>query len=49
MARQINESDWKVFRELLYAIAPERFCRQVIEEVQSTQQILVAAAITTVT
>jgi hypothetical protein len=34
MAREIEESDWKVFREL-HGIALERFCRQVIEEVQS--------------
>ena len=34
MARQINESDWKVFRDL-HGIALERFCQRVIEEVQA--------------
>jgi hypothetical protein len=34
MTRQIKESDWKVFREL-HGIALERFCRRVIEELQS--------------
>src|SRR5688572_7115856 len=35
MTRQINESDWKIFREL-HGIAIERFCQRAIEEVQST-------------
>jgi hypothetical protein len=35
MAREIKESDWKLFRRL-HAIALERFCQRVIEEVQST-------------
>ncbi len=34
MAREIKESDWKVFRRL-HGIALERFCQRVIEEVQS--------------
>jgi hypothetical protein len=34
MARQIKESDWKVFRRL-HGIALERFCQRVIEEIRS--------------
>jgi hypothetical protein len=34
MTREIKESDWKVFRRF-HAIALERFCRRVIEEVRS--------------
>jgi hypothetical protein len=34
MAREIKESDWKLFRRL-HAIALERFCQRVIEEVGS--------------
>ena len=32
MTRQIQESDWKIFRRL-HQVALERFCRQVIEEI----------------
>jgi hypothetical protein len=32
MTREIKESDWKLFRRL-HAVALERFCRQVIEEI----------------
>ena len=32
MAREINESDWKLFRRL-QPVALERFCKQVIEEI----------------
>lgn len=35
MTRQIQESDWKIFRRL-HGVALERFCRQVIEEVNRT-------------
>ena len=35
MTLRINESDWKVLREL-HGIALERFCQRVIEEVEST-------------
>ena len=34
MAREIKESDWKVFRRL-HSIALERFCQRVIEEIRS--------------
>jgi hypothetical protein len=34
MAREIKESDWKLFRRL-HAIALERFCQRVIEEIRS--------------
>jgi hypothetical protein len=34
MAREIKESDWKLFRRL-HGIALERFCQRVIEEVRS--------------
>ena len=34
MAREIKESDWKLFRRL-HAIALERFCQRIIEEVGS--------------
>jgi hypothetical protein len=34
MAREIKESDWKVFRRL-HGIALERFCQRVLEEVRS--------------
>jgi hypothetical protein len=34
MTREIKESDWKVFRRF-HAIALERFCQRVIEEVRS--------------
>jgi len=33
MAREITESDWKVFRRL-HGIALERFCQRVLEEVR---------------
>jgi virulence-associated protein VapD len=32
MVRQIRESDWKLFRRL-HAVALQRFCQQVIEEI----------------
>lgn len=32
MVREIKESDWKLFRRL-HAVALERFCQQVIEEI----------------
>jgi len=32
MSRDIRESDWKLFRELR-TIAPERFCQQVLNEI----------------
>src|ERR1700730_7202986 len=32
MVREIKESDWKLFRRL-HAVAVERFCQQVIEEI----------------
>jgi hypothetical protein len=32
MAREIKESDWKLFRRL-HKVALERFCRRVLEEV----------------
>ncbi|HEY2974248.1 MAG TPA: hypothetical protein VGJ48_17160 [Pyrinomonadaceae bacterium] len=35
MAREIKESDWKLFRRL-HGIALERFCQRVIKEVAST-------------
>ena len=35
MAREIKESDWKLFRRF-HAIALERFCERVLEEVRST-------------
>jgi hypothetical protein len=35
MVREIKESDWKLFRRL-HAVALERFCRQVIEEINHT-------------
>jgi hypothetical protein len=35
MAREIKESDWKLFRRL-HPIALGRFCQRVIEEVAST-------------
>ena len=34
MAREIKESDWKLFRRF-HRIALERFCQRVIEEVRS--------------
>src|SRR5688572_7833972 len=34
MAREIKESDWKLFRRL-HGIALERFCQRVIEDVRS--------------
>ena len=34
MVKQIKESDWKVFRRF-HAIALERFCERVLEEVRS--------------
>src|SRR5688572_8002268 len=34
MVRQIKESDWKLFRRF-HAIALERFCERVLEEVRS--------------
>jgi len=34
MAREIKESDWKLFRRL-HPIALERFCQRIIEEVGS--------------
>jgi hypothetical protein len=34
MAHEIKESDWKLFRAL-HAVALERFCHSVIEEIQS--------------
>jgi hypothetical protein len=38
MAREIKESDWRVFRRL-HRIALERFCQRVIEEVQSVTSL----------
>jgi len=35
MVREIKESDWKLFRRL-HAVALERFCHQVIEEINHT-------------
>ncbi|MGI8734504.1 MAG: hypothetical protein ACR2LM_14520 [Pyrinomonadaceae bacterium] len=34
MAREIKESDWKLFRRL-HGLALERFCQRVLEEVRS--------------
>jgi len=31
MAREIKESDWKLFRRL-YPVALERFCRRIVTE-----------------
>ena len=38
MAHQIKESDWKVFRQLR-AIALERFCERVIDEIRGTASV----------
>jgi len=35
MVREIKESDWKLFRRL-HSVALERFCQQVIEEINQT-------------
>ena len=38
MAHQINESDWKVFRQLR-AIALERLCERVIDEIRGKASV----------
>jgi len=39
MPREIKESDWKLFRRL-HPVALERFCKQVIEEInQATSEV----------
>jgi hypothetical protein len=34
MAREITESDWKLFRQL-HPVALERFCEQILNEIES--------------